>query len=217
MLTALDLQIGDVLVCLMRSRELMHGCPCSAMLDVFDADRGVPRSALGPAAGGPSMRDLAAVSPADIDKVQGPHPCGEKQDSHAVQMAEVPARARHNRIAARAGWSHAHQATGVCKGVGSGCECGQVKYVFKNLVRDWSEEGAAERAQSYGRMLTELRARLPLPPPPLPVTANASSHQQQQQPPPRVLVPGAGQGRLCLETAIQVAWNCCRGHGKLQL
>ena len=86
--------------------------------------------------------------------------------------------------------------------------CGQVKYVFKNLVRDWSEEGAAERAQSYGRMLTELRARLPLPPPPLPVTAIASLHQQQQQPPPppRVLVPGAGQGRLCLEAAIQVAW-----------
>lgn len=86
------------------------------------------------------------------------------------------------------------------------CEGGkQVKYVFKNLVRDWSEEGAAERAQSYGRMLTELRARLPPPPPPLPVTANASSHQQQQQPsPPRVLVPGAGQGRLCLEAAIQV-------------
>ena len=81
----------------------------------------------------------------------------------------------------------------------------QVKYVFKNLVRDWSHEGAAERAQSYGRMLTELRARLPLPPPPLLVTVNATSHQQQQLPPPRVLVPGAGQGRLCLEAAIQVA------------
>lgn len=73
MRTVLDLQIGDVLVCLRGSSELMHGCSCSAMLDVFNADRGVPRSALGPAASGPSMRDLAAVSPADIDKVQAIH------------------------------------------------------------------------------------------------------------------------------------------------
>ena len=40
------------------------------MLDVFNADRGVPRSTLGVEASGPSMRDLSAVSPADIDKVQ---------------------------------------------------------------------------------------------------------------------------------------------------
>jgi hypothetical protein len=50
----------------------MRGYPCSAMLDAFNADRGVPRSALGAAASGPSMRDLAAVSPADIDKVCWP-------------------------------------------------------------------------------------------------------------------------------------------------
>jgi hypothetical protein len=43
---------------------------CSAMLDVFNADRGVPRSTLGGEAEGPSVRDLSAVSPADIDKVQ---------------------------------------------------------------------------------------------------------------------------------------------------
>lgn len=74
----------------------------------------------------------------------------------------------------------------------------QVKYVFKNLMRDWSEEGAAERAQTYGRLLTELRARLPPPSPDA-----GDSH-----PPPRVLLPGAGQGRLCLEAAIQVPIEC---------
>lgn len=114
----------------------------NAMLDVFEADRGVPRSSAGVAAvGGPSMRDVAAVSSADIDKV---------------------------------------------------------KYVFKNLMRDWSAEGAAERAQSYGRLLAELRARLPPPPAP-PEGGDGLS----LPPPPRVLVPGAGQGRLCLEAAIQ--------------
>ena len=34
------------------------------------------------------------------------------------------------------------------------------RYVLKNLVRDWAEEGAAERAQSYGRILDELRRLL---------------------------------------------------------
>lgn len=33
----------------------------------------------------------------------------------------------------------------------------QVRYVLKNLARDWSAECAAEREQSYGRILTELR------------------------------------------------------------
>jgi carnosine N-methyltransferase len=37
--------------------------------------------------------------------------------------------------------------------------------VLKNLVRDWGAEGAAERAQSYGRILAELRARYPVSPP----------------------------------------------------
>lgn len=77
----------------------------------------------------------------------------------------------------------------------------QVKYVFKNLVRDWSVEGAAERAQSYGRLLAELRTRLP----PSPAAEASGAGDLQPQPlPPRVLVPGAGQGRLCLEAALQV-------------
>ncbi len=33
------------------------------------------------------------------------------------------------------------------------------RYVLKNLVRDWGEEGAGERAASYGRILLELRTR----------------------------------------------------------
>jgi hypothetical protein len=35
----------------------------------------------------------------------------------------------------------------------------QVRYVLKNLVRDWAAEGAPERQQSYGRILGELQAR----------------------------------------------------------
>lgn len=33
----------------------------------------------------------------------------------------------------------------------------QVRYVLKNVVRDWSDEGAAERLLSYGRILAELK------------------------------------------------------------
>ena len=46
-------------------------------------------------------------------------------------------------------------------------------------MRDWSEEGAEERRQSYGRMLELLERAVP--------------------PPARVLVPGAGLGRLVFE------------------
>lgn len=38
----------------------------------------------------------------------------------------------------------------------------QRRYVLKNLVRDWGEEGAPEREQSYGRILAELQARYPV-------------------------------------------------------
>jgi hypothetical protein len=34
-----------------------------------------------------------------------------------------------------------------------------VRYVLKNLVRDWSAEGALERAQSYGLLTQELKER----------------------------------------------------------
>jgi carnosine N-methyltransferase len=35
----------------------------------------------------------------------------------------------------------------------------QARYVLKNLMRDWSAEGAEERAQSYGLIVAELRER----------------------------------------------------------
>lgn len=35
----------------------------------------------------------------------------------------------------------------------------QVRYVLKNLVRDWSAEGALERQQSYGLLTEELKER----------------------------------------------------------
>ncbi|EFN57363.1 hypothetical protein CHLNCDRAFT_142741 [Chlorella variabilis] len=62
----------------------------------------------------------------------------------------------------------------------------KARYVLKNIARDWSEEGAAERAQSYGRILRELRRLFAGWP------AGAAE-------PPSVLVPGAGLARLCLE------------------
>lgn len=37
--------------------------------------------------------------------------------------------------------------------------CPQVRYVLKNLVRDWAAEGALERQQSYTRIVEELKAR----------------------------------------------------------
>lgn len=33
----------------------------------------------------------------------------------------------------------------------------QVRYVLKNLVRDWSAEGVVEREQCYGRIITKLK------------------------------------------------------------
>jgi len=62
------------------------------------------------------------------------------------------------------------------------------RYVLKNLTRDWGAEGAPERSQSYGRIAAEVAARLGPPP------ARGAA-------PPRVLVPGAGLGRLCCDLA----------------
>ncbi|KAI8463769.1 MAG: N2227-like protein-domain-containing protein [Monoraphidium minutum] len=73
----------------------------------------------------------------------------------------------------------------------AGCPPGdteKVRYVLKNLARDWSAEGAAERAQSYGRICDEL-ARL------FPDRRSAAAAA------PRVLIPGAGLGRLMLDVA----------------
>jgi carnosine N-methyltransferase len=37
------------------------------------------------------------------------------------------------------------------------CCCHQVRYVLKNLVRDWSAEGALERQQCYARLVAQLK------------------------------------------------------------
>ena len=61
--------------------------------------------------------------------------------------------------------------------------------VLKNLSRDWSAEAAEERAQSHGPIIAELQARLKVP------------HPSEGRYPPRVMVPGAGLGRLVMECA----------------
>ncbi len=76
----------------------------------------------------------------------------------------------------------------------------KVRYVLKDLVRNWSEEGAAEREQSFGRVLARIRNIFP----------EALERLREGHAPPRVLVPGAGLGRLCLELAslgLQVQGN----------
>lgn len=63
----------------------------------------------------------------------------------------------------------------------------QVRYTLKNLVRDWSIEGEAERAQSYGWIL------------------DAAARHGPPSDGAHVLVPGAGLLRLPFEFA-------CRGY-----
>lgn len=64
----------------------------------------------------------------------------------------------------------------------------KVRSTLHSCVRDWSDEGAAERAQSYGPLISELRRRVPA----------VSSDKKSRA---RVLVPGAGLARLVLEIA----------------
>lgn len=68
------------------------------------------------------------------------------------------------------------------------------RYVLKNVARDWSEEGAPERAQSYGRICAELRRLF--------------AGRPAAAGPPSVLVPGAGLARLCLEIVNLVGGVC---------
>ncbi|CAG4963596.1 unnamed protein product [Colias eurytheme] len=66
----------------------------------------------------------------------------------------------------------------------------KVQSVIKNIVRDWSSAGAVEREQCYKPILDELEARFPVD------TLNDRSHI-------KVLVPGAGLGRLAWEIAAR--------------
>ena len=59
--------------------------------------------------------------------------------------------------------------------------------MLKNLMRDWSSEGAAERSQSYEWIVDKTRQYLPDP---------GSSDRR-----PRVLVPGCGLARLACDLA----------------
>lgn len=58
----------------------------------------------------------------------------------------------------------------------------KVRYVLKNLCRDWSAEAQEERAQCHGPILAELEARLTVPHP----------DNREGKHPPRVMVGGEG-------------------------
>jgi carnosine N-methyltransferase len=91
----------------------------------------------------------------------------------------------------------------------------KVRYVLKNMMRDWSTEGEEERKESYGHILTELQNLFLKP-----IYAKETPHidsssnndnatttsllnqvmpNSNDQSPKRVLVPGCGLGRLCAE------------------
>jgi carnosine N-methyltransferase len=65
--------------------------------------------------------------------------------------------------------------------------------VLKNLARDWSAEGRAERSEAYEPMLEELETLVP-------ICSDGSTFR------PDVLIPGAGLGRMCLE-AVRRGYN----------
>lgn len=67
-------------------------------------------------------------------------------------------------------------------------EMEKVSSVLRQVVRDWSTEGAAERRQCYQPIIDELQTRFP-------ASADTPLHTIQ------VLVPGAGLGRLAFEIA----------------
>lgn len=70
----------------------------------------------------------------------------------------------------------------------------KVKSIFKSLARDWSEEGITERKQAYDPIISGFLKHLPVQD-----GVASSSHPPPPPPPPRLVVPGAGVGRLALE------------------
>jgi carnosine N-methyltransferase len=68
----------------------------------------------------------------------------------------------------------------------------KVRYVLKNVWRDWSEEGARERKPVYDLIFSALREKLGA------IDACVGSPVGEA---PRVLVPGCGLGRLVFELA----------------
>lgn len=67
----------------------------------------------------------------------------------------------------------------------------KVVTTLTQIVRDWAEEGAAERQSSYGPIIKAMETYLP----------------KEDRPNVKVLVPGAGLGRLVYETA-KLGFNC---------
>ncbi|XP_048002400.1 carnosine N-methyltransferase-like [Leguminivora glycinivorella] len=70
----------------------------------------------------------------------------------------------------------------------------KVVSVLKNIVRDWSALGAAERDQCYKPILEEMEERFPL-------------DEYSERSRVKVLVPGAGLGRLAWEIAAR-GYSC---------
>ncbi|XP_063544384.1 carnosine N-methyltransferase isoform X1 [Cydia strobilella] len=70
----------------------------------------------------------------------------------------------------------------------------KVVSVLKNIVRDWSALGAAERDQCYKPILEEMEERFPL-------------DEYSERSRIKVLVPGAGLGRLAWEIAAR-GYSC---------
>lgn len=73
-------------------------------------------------------------------------------------------------------------------------ETDKIRYVLKNLSRDWSVEGKEEREQCYGPILSCLTELLGS-------DLEASTRSGGEVAPPSILIPGAGLGRLCCEVA----------------
>jgi carnosine N-methyltransferase len=74
----------------------------------------------------------------------------------------------------------------------------KVRYVLKNLMRDWSEEGHGERDESYGAIIAALRDVFSTQ---LEAASRDGDDATMLVSPPRVLVPGCGLARLCVELA----------------
>lgn len=79
----------------------------------------------------------------------------------------------------------------------------KVRYVLKNLARDWSQEGAEERAQSYGRITQQLVNILLGKNNNNNKKKNGGEGEEEEEHPPRILIPGCGLGRLVFDLACQ--------------
>ncbi|KAI9097376.1 N2227-domain-containing protein [Phlyctochytrium arcticum] len=70
----------------------------------------------------------------------------------------------------------------------------KVRTTLRQFVRDWSEEGRSERDVTYGPILDELEARFPMTTP-------------EERGQLKVLVPGAGLGRLAFDI-VKRGFSC---------